>query len=303
MIPFNYHHLYYFYMIASDQSVSRAAVRLKISQPALSAQLRQFEAFLGCRLFDRERRRLVLTEEGSRALAYAETIFNAGREFIDNLQDRPRSGPLRIQIGILDSIPKVFAEYFVRMLIRMEKGLHLTIHENSLEDMTGDLRSHALDLILSDVPSRASSEEGIESHPVLKLPVVFCVHKTMAAKYRRFPKSLNGAPLILPTAQSQIYHSVRQFFTEHRIEPDIVAEVQDVELAYRLMLSKKGIAPLNEFMIEHSPDKKSIAVLDGHSRHTIWNSIYIITKKRRQMHPLVQRVLEGKNLAGGLRDF
>lgn len=294
MIPFNYHHLYYFYVIARQQSVSKAAAQLKISQPALSTQLRQLENFLNVRLFSREGKRLVLTEEGSGALAYAETIFNTGREFLDNIRDRGRAGSLKIQIGISDSIPKAFAEFFLKTLYRMEKGLHLTVYENSLEDMMADVKTHAIDLVLSDSPARVAAEEGIENHEIAKAPILFCAHRSIAGRYRNFPKDLDGAPVILPTAHSQIFHSVQQFFTDQGITPDVIAEIQDVELVCRLMLSKAGIAPLSEFMILNSAERKSIAVLDRNHRHVIWNHIYIITKKRRRMHPLVAKLLENR---------
>ena len=57
----NYHHLYYFKAIAEKGSVSKAASKLRLGQPTLSAQLRQFEEALGVQLFERQHKKLILT--------------------------------------------------------------------------------------------------------------------------------------------------------------------------------------------------------------------------------------------------
>ena len=84
----NYHHLYYFKTIAEEQSVSKAALKLRLGQPTLSAQLKQFEDVLGVQLFDRKHKRLILTEQGRIALQYSQNIFRLGDEMIDALNDR-----------------------------------------------------------------------------------------------------------------------------------------------------------------------------------------------------------------------
>jgi len=60
----NYHHLLYFWTVAREGSVSRAAESLHLSQPTVSGQLRRLERSLGIRLFKRSGRNLVPTEEG-----------------------------------------------------------------------------------------------------------------------------------------------------------------------------------------------------------------------------------------------
>ena len=103
MIPFNYHHLYYFYVIAKEGSISKATQQLRLAQPTLSSQLKQFENFLNVKLFIRENRNLILTEEGHRVLEYAKMIFDIGRELKDRMVDLNHKGRIRIQIGVLRS--------------------------------------------------------------------------------------------------------------------------------------------------------------------------------------------------------
>ena len=84
----NYHHLYYFMTIAEMNSISRAAEKLLIGQPTLSAQLKQFEEQLGVLLFERQHKKLILTEHGKLALEYARNIFKMGGEMYEALHDR-----------------------------------------------------------------------------------------------------------------------------------------------------------------------------------------------------------------------
>ena len=148
MIPFNFHHLYYFYSVTRHGSISQAARELRISQPALSAQLKQLESYLNVRLFEREKRGIVLTAEGHVALSYAKTIFDAGQEFLDGLRDRSQKGRIRIQVGVTNSIGKVFANALVKHILQVSPNAHILLEEDTLENMVENLKDHLLDVIL-----------------------------------------------------------------------------------------------------------------------------------------------------------
>lgn len=297
MIPFNFHHLYYFYTIANLGSVSKAAQELRVSQPALSAQIKQFEAYLSLKLFQREGRGLVLTEEGRSALAYARAIFDTGQEFMDSLRDRSKKGHMRIQIGVSNSIPKTFATALLKFILKTDSGAHIILHEDTLEKMIEELKDHLLDLVLSDIAFQASSEEGISNHLIGKVPISFCAHPRLAKKHRRFPEDLNGAPMILSTSHSQLYHSVQEYFAAHKVTPRIIAEIQDVELLHQLALEGVGIAPLNRFAVLQNLSRKKLVFLDQKPKHDIHDAIYLITKHRKQPHPFVEKIVASFNLS------
>ena len=95
----NYHHLRYFWVVAREGGLRKAADKLHVSQPTISAQLQALEAVLGGKLFHRTGRNLTLTETGQHALVYAEEIFSTGQELLDSLKQRPTSRPLRVRLG------------------------------------------------------------------------------------------------------------------------------------------------------------------------------------------------------------
>lgn len=291
MIPFNYHHLYYFYSAARHGSISGAAKELRLSQPALSAQLKQLESYLGVRLFDRQKRKIALTEDGHLALSYAKTIFDAGQEFLDGLRDKSLKGRARIQIGVTNSIGKGFANALVQHVLRASSNAHILLQEDTIENMAGHLKDHLLDLVLSDTPYQASSEEGIRNQLAGRVPIVFCAHPRFAAELRRYPEGLNDAPLILPTAQSGIYRSLQEFFALHQLKPRIVAEIQDVELIHRMALDGVGIAPLSRYSVLRGALKGKLILPPRQPKHDIHESIYLITKERKYPNPLALNVL------------
>ncbi len=295
MLPFNFHHLYYFYTIAKCGSISKAAKELRVSQPALSSQLKLLEAYLSVRLFEREGRTLILTEEGHTALSYAKQIFDAGQEFADRLRDRSQKGRIRIQIGVLNSIPKVFANALLKFILANEPTVHIQLQEDTFERMIANLKDHFLDLILADMPFQASAEDDIHNHLIAKIPIVFCAHPSLAKKYKKLPYDLNHAPIILPTADSRVFHSVQEYLANHNIAPRIVAEIQDIELARLMAMEGLGVVPLNQFIALKTP-KRKLVILNQGAKHDIHESIYVINKKRKNPHPLVEKILHGFNL-------
>ena len=292
MIPFNFHHLYYFYAVTQHGSISNAARQLRVSQPALSAQLKQLESYLDIQLFEREKKKIVLTPEGHVALSYAKTIFDAGQEFFDGLRDRSQKGRIRIQIGVTNSIGKVFANALVKHILKSSPDAHILLQEDTLENMVENLKDHLLDIILSDMPYQASAEEGIKNQLVGRIPIAFCAHPRLAAHFKHFPKYLQSAPFILPTAHSGIYRPLQEFFSVHGLSPRIVAEIQDAELIHRMALDGLGIAPLNRYSAEHGTFKGRLVILPSFSKRDIHETIHLISKERKRPHPLVSGILE-----------
>lgn len=292
MIPFNYHHFFYFYTIAQTGSVSKASEKLRLAQPTLSAQLKQFENYLNLKLFQREGKRLVLTDEGRYLLSYAKEIFNIGQELMDNLSDLSHKGRLRIQIGVSNYTPKSFVDAFLQFILKTNSSVYMSVHEDKTEKMIDDLRKHVLDLVLTDTPSFDLAQDEIENHLVGKIPIVFCAHPKIARRYSKIPRDLHQAPLILPTAQSQVYQAVQEYFISKHIEPKIIAEIEDVELVRRLVLKGIGIAPLNEFTAKLAPSREPLVILDKNSKINIFENIYLLVRKRKKSHPLLPQILK-----------
>ena len=145
----NYHHLFYFKTIAEEGTVSKAAEKLRIGQPTLSAQLKQFEDNLGVQLFERQHKKLILTEHGRVALEYSKNIFKMGSEMYEVLHDRLK--PLRpsLHIGSLDSVPKQIVLQLVKQAYKIS-SCQITMSEGNLDLLLRELSAHRMDLMISN---------------------------------------------------------------------------------------------------------------------------------------------------------
>ncbi len=291
MIPLNFHHLYYFYTITQMGSVSKAAEKLRLGQPTLSSQLKQFENYLGRKLFERNGRKMILTEDGRLVLSYAAPIFDLGKELADTLKDKVGTRKMRIQMGVSDFTPKSYTDALCQFILKKNPDTYISIQEKDQDRMLEELDAHVLDLILTDAPHRTPPASGIESHLVSKVPVVFCGAPAMARKIKKL-SDMNNVPMILPTSDSQVFHAVQDFFSEHKLSPPIVAEIQDVEVVRRLVLAGRGIAPINAYTVKTAPSHEKIKIIDIWMPRAIYDTVFILTKKRQRPHPLTGVLLK-----------
>lgn len=289
MIPFNYHHLYYFYTLTKEGSVTAAAKKLRIGQPALSYQIKQFETFLGFQLFSREGKKLNVSEEGQHLKAYAEDIFETGREMMQSLGTLSKRGCLKTNIGATPYVPKAFLDALLNFVLKLAPDQHLTLHEERMEKLVEMLDAHEIDFILTDMPY-AQKNQVIENHLIEKVPVVFIAHPSISKKLGPFPHCLEEAPMILPTSNSQIYLALQEYFISHKIKPKVIAEIQDVEIVRRLVLNSAGIAPINQYTLTHAPSKERLVILNKKPLG-INRSVFILTKKRKKAHPFLESLL------------
>jgi LysR family transcriptional activator of nhaA len=193
----NYHHLLYFHAVAREGSVSRAA-RLRLAQPTLSGQIRKLEHVLGEKLFERQGRNLVLTEVGRVAYRYSEEIFSLGQELLDTLHGRPTARAPRLQIGISDIVPKLVAHRLIAAAGLADQGTHLVLREGKTDDLVVALATQAYDVLITDAPWLRRSGEGVQPS-ARRIGITFFASRAGGAPSRHFPKSLDGAPLLLPT--------------------------------------------------------------------------------------------------------
>jgi LysR family transcriptional regulator, transcriptional activator of nhaA len=294
MIHLNYHHLYYFYVVATEGSIVKAKEKLLLAQPTISSQLRELEAQVGRQLFERKKQRLHLTEEGRFVLDYAHRIFDLGTEMADALKDRPPEGRLRAQIGLVTGTPRAIAEALIAHLFSAFPKAHLTVREDDLVGLEEELRAHRLDLILSDTTLGGDASEEFISRLAGRVPVALAAAPALARRLQRLgklPRALDGAPMILPAHPSQVYHQVRDLFGRWKIKPDVVAEVQDVELARRLAVAGRGVVPLNRETLKFHRSAGGLVELRA-GPLGVHEPVYLIARQRRWLNPLAKRALD-----------
>lgn len=284
----NYHHLYYFKVIATEGSISKASHKLLLGQPTLSMQLKQFEDQIGHPLFERRNRSLVLTEMGKVVLSYANEIFALGQEMLDAVNDRPSMSRLKLQIGALDSVPKNIINDL--MTHAYNKGdVQISVYEGDTADLLEEMHNHRLDLLVLNAPAENEQKRGFESTLVAKLPLIVAGQPKYGKLSSQFPSSLHQQRFVLPTSQSRVRFEAEKFFKDHSVQIDLIAETQDMGLTKNLVISGRGLTVTSAKAIEaelHSGSLVEVAELKG-----FFEEIWMITADRKISNPIVDHLL------------
>lgn len=224
----NYHHLLYFWTVARLGSIARATQELHLTQPAISSQLRTLERALGEKLFVRSGRTLVLTDVGRLVYQYADEIFRTGRELQETLAGRPSGRPARLTVGVTDAMPKLLAYRLLEPALTDRTAVRLIMREDTAERLYADLATHVIDLVLSDAPVAPATRIKAHSHLLGECGItVFATAELARTHQRRFPRSLDGAPFLLPTENTTLRRSLDAWFAAQKVQPQVVAEIED----------------------------------------------------------------------------
>lgn len=287
----NYQHLFYFWTVAKEGSVSRASEKLHLAQPTVSAQLAIFEDTLGEKLFHRDARKLVLTETGRGVFHYADEIFALGRELTGFLNGRGGGPMQRLTVGIADGLPKLLAYRLLEPALRLVGPLRLICHEDKPERLLAEIALHGVDLVLSDVPATPTAGLRVFNHPLGESEVgVFGTRDLVERYVRDFPRSLNGAPFLLPSGGLALRRSLDQWFDAENLSPNIRAEIDDSALLKTFGGAGVGlfVAPtLVEEEIRRQYRVELLGVAGG-----VRERFYAISAQRKIQHPAVVAILE-----------
>ena len=224
----NYHHLLYFWTVAKEGGISRAAEQLHLAQPTLSSQIKKLEQAIGAKLFNRVGRSLVLTETGQVAYRYADEIFSLGRELTDALNGRPSQDRLRLSVGVPDVLPKLVVYQLLKPALQLTEQVQLACYEGKLQELLGDLALHRLDLVLADSPLTPDTHVRAFNHLLGECGVTVFGTAELAQRYRRgFPRSLDGAPMLLPTQNTSLRRALEQWLDQQGVHPQVMHEFED----------------------------------------------------------------------------
>jgi LysR family transcriptional activator of nhaA len=227
----NYHHLLYFWRVAKDGGLAAAGKNLHVSHSTLSTQIHQLEEQLGERLFTKAGRRLVLTELGHVVFRYAEEIFSLGRELVDAVKDRSSGQPLRLEVGVVDAVPKLVVRHLLQPALALPQPARLVCREAAYDRLLADLAVHSLDIVIADSPVPPGSNVRAYHHLLQESGVDFFGTPELVTKYKRgFPESLHGAPMLLPSENGSLRRALNLWFERHGVVPRVVAEFEDSAL-------------------------------------------------------------------------
>lgn len=287
---FNYKHLYYFWVVAKEGGISRAADKLDMAVQTVSAQVRELERSLGFALLKPAGRGLVLTDAGQAAMQQAEQIFQLGESLPDRVRDAASTPTVRLAVGVSDGLPKLVVNRLLQP-VAAEPHLRLLCHDGEIDDLLGDLALHRLDVVLSDRPAPGNPNIKLYSHPMGSSTVAWYGTSAMVtAASKDFPQSLANVPLLLPTAHTAIRARLDHWFEQRAIRPRVVGEFEDSALLKTFGASGMGVFPAAEWV--HDELLAHYAVQRIGPCEGVMEHFFAMAAEKKVSHPLVQRLLQ-----------
>lgn len=287
----NYHHLLYFWTVVREGSIAQASRHLLLAQPTITGQVRALENALGEKLFTRSGRNLVPTEVGRLVYRYANEIFSLGRELTDVLKGRPAGRPIRLVVGISDSLPKLIAYRLLEPALTLAEPIQIICYEDRPDRLMAELATFGLDLVLTDAPIGPSARVRAFSHLLGSCGVSFFAKPPLAAKYRRnFPASLDGAPVLLPLENAGVRRSLEQWFEAQGIRPRVVGEFQDSALLKVFGQAGVGVFAAPTAVEQDVRRHHSVSVVGR--TEAVTERFYAISVERKLKHPAVVAISE-----------
>ncbi len=292
--PINYHHLYYFWVVAKQGGMARGAERLNMALQTVSAQVRALEQSLGHALLKPAGRGLALTEAGEAALTYADQIFQLGEELPAAVRDAATGQGLRLRVGISDGLPKLVVRHLLRPAVD-HGGVRLLCQEDEFEGLLADLALHRLDAVLSDRAAPANPNLRLYGHKLGEAPLSWFAPKALLkTRSPAFPACLADLPILLPTKDAAVRPRIDQWLEREGLRPRVAGEFEDSALLVAFGRTGMGAFPASSWSRDDVIADKSVVLL-GETPELL-ESFYLISAERRIQHPLVLRLL---NAASG----
>lgn len=287
----NYHHLHYFWVVATEGGMARAAERLGVAVQTVSAQVHQLERALGVALFKPEGRGLALTEAGQVALAQANQIFQLGERLPEQVRAAAQAPTVRLAVGLADGLPKLLVHQVLAPVLHVPT-LRLQCFEDNPEDLLAALALHRLDLVLADRPPSNNPNLRLYTHRLGGSGLSWYASPDLhPAAVANFPHSLAELPILLPTHHAAVRGPLDRWFQALGIRPRVVGEFQDSALLKTFGASGLGVFPAVDALHDHVVQRYGVmrvGPVEG-----VEEQVWAIGTEKRVQHPLVAQLLQG----------
>lgn len=283
----NYHHLRYFWAIANEGGLTRAARRLNVSPSSLSVQLKALEEQLGQALFERRGRALQLTEAGRIALGYANAVFKSGDELLSTLEGLGSTTRQTLRIGAVATLSRNFQMELLRPLIG-RRDLELIVRSGAFVDLLARLEDHSLDLVLANQPAMLDQDADWQNTLVAEQPVSLIGAPGFTKKPLKFPKDLAKIPVAVPSRGSGVRTAFDTLLDAADIRPIVVAEVDD--MAMLRLIAREGACVVLAPPVVVIGELESGALVEHCRLPQIKEAFYAITRRRQFPNPLLREL-------------
>ena len=286
----NYNHLKYFWAVAHEGNLTKAADKLHIAQSALSIQLKTLQKQIGHDLFKKEGKKLVLTEAGRMALDYADEIFNTGSELLSRLKDEGKVTKQVVKIGVITTLSRNFQFLFLKPLFE-NPDVELIIISDNYEALLDKLEAHELDVILANnIPKVRSSASSWVAHLISDQEVSLIGRPSKKEYPKKLKTILENYPLNLPSYKNHIRVTFDSLIDKLDVEPKILTEVDDMAMLRLVAMNKIGLTLAPPIVVRDELLKKTL--VEVKKIPDLRENFYAITAKRKFQNSLIFECIE-----------
>ncbi|MFA0037304.1 transcriptional activator NhaR [Vibrio sp. 10N.261.52.A1] len=288
MSHLNYNHLYYFWMVCKQGSVTKAAEALFLTPQTVTGQIKALEERMDGKLTKRNGRSVEPTELGQLVFKYADRMFGLSYEMLDIVNYSQHSNIL-FDVGVADALSKRLVSKILMSTIPEDNSIHLRCFESTHEILLEQLSQHKLDMILSDCPVDSSQSPGLFSKKLGESGMSF--FSSGEVKGVNFPAVLEQRKLLIPGSRTSMGRKILQWFDRQGLKPDILGEFDDAALMKafaRYHHDAIFLAP-TLYMSEVEQDT-SLQLLGGIEE--LKEEYYVIFAERMIQHPAVKNVCD-----------
>lgn len=287
MNELNYHHLRYFWAVAREGNLTRAAEKLHVSQSAVSVQVKKLEESIGHELFDRQGRGLVLTQAGRIALDFADEIFDMGEELLGVLDDQANLERIVLRVGVLSTLSRNFQIGFVEPLLGRD-DTRLKIRSGTLVELVEGLEGHLLDVVLTNVLPARNKDSSWVAHTLSEQPVSL-IGPPGVGHGRDIGEMLSQESVVVPTIESGIRNGFDALTNRLRVRPMIVAEVDDMAMLRLVARNHEGLSVIPPIIVQ---DELAAGTLVEYAQlPQLSESFYALTVTRRTENATLSELL------------
>ncbi len=287
----NYKHLHYFWVVAKQGGIARASERLHLTPQTISGQISLLEDSIGEALFSKAGRGLELTATGRMVLSYADEIFSVGGELEAALRNLPPDRPMVFKVGIADVVPKTIAYRLLAPALSLPDPVRIICRENNLASLLAELALHRVDMVIADGPIPPGINVRGFNHVLGECGISFLAVPNLARPLRKdFPRSLNRAPLLIPSETNLVQAKLLNWFDSRRIYPRIVGEFDDSALMKVFGQAGAGIFIIPTPIATEVTKQYGVRIIG--STDEVREQYYAISVERRISHPAVSAVTE-----------
>ncbi|MCF8109380.1 MAG: LysR family transcriptional regulator [Desulfohalobiaceae bacterium] len=285
----NFNLLRVFYEVARTSSVTKAANRLFITQPAVSNALKKLNVSLGIKLLKKTSQGMILTSRGAVLFEYLKQIFDIEKE-IETFLEVGENTVGSVSVGL----STLYARYLISELTKafhiIFPGINIRYYSGSSQTILRKLVDFQVEIAIA---ARYIDNPNIAYFPFRKDKLVLLTsnkHDFAKRGIIHF-EELEGERLIMKESGSATGETVKAALEKRKMVPEIIAELVNLDVILEMVEDNQGVAFLPALIMNHLHKDKNFTVVHIEDEILFFDS-YLAVLKNEKLSPAAKGLLE-----------